>query len=221
MVFSTLARQKADRYWEGSFHHPFVRELQAGTLSSEVFRYYLLQDRYYLEHFSRIYGLIAERTNQPEIKALMAENARHLAEGEVLIREGFFQKLGITEEEVRTTPIAPTADHYVAHMYRQLAEGSLAVACASLLPCPWLYHEIGLRLKPQGSPVEIYQQFIDTYAGEDSKENIVYECQVLDQLYSKASSAEKEAMLAAFYRSSQLEYLFWEMAYTLEKWPLE
>ncbi|MDQ0223377.1 thiaminase II [Streptococcus moroccensis] len=221
MRFSTLARKRANRYWEESFHHPFIKELQAGTLSSEIFRYYLLQDRYYLEHFSKIYQIIAERTDNPVIKELMAENSRHLAEGEAMIREAFFKDLGITDEEVAETPIAPTADHYVAHMYRQLAEGSLAVACASLLPCPWLYHEIGLLLKPEGSPVPIYQQFIDTYAGEDSKENIAYECQVLDQLYEKASPEEQEAMLAAFYRSSQLEYLFWEMAYTLEQWPLE
>lgn len=221
MVFSSIARKKADQYWEGSFSHPFVRELQEGSLSSEVFRYYLLQDRYYLEHFSRLYDLIARQTDDPVIKDLMATNAQHLAEGEAMIREEFFHQLGIGEEEIRATPIAPTAHHYVAHLYRQLAEGSLAVACASLLPCPWLYHEIGLRLKPKGSPVPIYQQFIDTYAGEDSKENIAFECQVLDDLYDQASPKEQEAMVEAFYRSSQLEYLFWEMAYSLEKWPLE
>lgn len=221
MTFSKLAREYADRYWEGSFNHPFIKELQQGNLSSEVFRYYLLQDRYYLEHFSKIYGLIAEKTENTSIKELMAANSIHLAEGEALIREEFFKKLDITDEEIANTAIAPTADHYVAHMYRQLAEGSLAVACASLLPCPWLYHEIGIRLKPFGSPVEIYQQFIDTYAGEDSKENIAYECKVLDQLYDEASAEEQKAMLEAFYRSSQLEYLFWDMAYNLEKWPLE
>lgn len=221
MNFSQQARQRADRYWEGSFSHPFIKELQDGTLSPDIFRYYLLQDRYYLEHFSIIYSMIADRSDNRVIRDLMRQNAQHLAEGEELIRQSFFEELGITEEDVSKTDIAPTADHYVAHMYRQLTEHSLAVACASMLPCPWLYHEIGQRLKPKGSPNKIYQQFIDTYAGEDSKKHVEYECQILDQLYQEANSEEKEAMIDAFYRSSQLEYLFWDMAYTLEKWPLE
>lgn len=221
MSFSRLARQQADAYWEGSFHHPFITELQSGELAPEIFRYYLLQDRYYLEHFSKLYDLIAAKAEQIEVRTLMAANARHLAEGEALIREAFFTVLGIDQEEIDRTPIAPTADHYVAHLYRQLAQGPVSVAVASLLPCPWLYHEIGLRLKPQGSPNPLYQQFIDTYAGEDSKENIAYECRVLDQLYEIASPEEQAAMLAAFYRSSQLEYKFWDMAYQLETWPLE
>lgn len=44
--------------------------------------------------------------------------------GELAIRETFFEELAITEEEVALTPIAPTAYHYVSHMYRQLIEGT-------------------------------------------------------------------------------------------------
>ena len=49
-----------------------------------------------------------------------------------------FEELAITEEEVAATPIAPTAYHYVSHMYRQLIEGTPKTAAASMLPCSWL-----------------------------------------------------------------------------------
>ncbi|AQP52769.1 thiaminase II [Vagococcus penaei] len=219
-MFTKLAREIANPYWEGSFTHPFITKLADGTLSDEVFRYYLIQDRYYLEHFSRIHEMIAARTTDPDIRDIMLMGAEHLDAGELMIRTDFFHELGITDEEVANTPIAPTAYNYVSHMYRQLAEGTINTAVAGLLPCPWLYHEIGLRLVKTGSPKKIYQDWIETYSGDDSAEDIVKQCQVLDRLYAESSELEQEAMLDAFYISSQMEYLFWEMATTLQTWPL-
>ena len=90
-----------------------------------------------------------------------------------------------------------------------------------MLPCPWLYQAIGEQLIKQSSPHEMYQRWIMTYAGEDSKEAVQYECGVIERLYQEATEQTKEEMIEAFYRSCQFEYLFWEMAYTHETWKLE
>ena len=58
MTFTKLAREEAAVFWDGSFSHPFIQSLAAGDLAPEIFRYYLLQDRYYLEHFSKLYHYI-------------------------------------------------------------------------------------------------------------------------------------------------------------------
>ena len=221
MTFTEKAMEVSKRYWQGSFEHPFVTGLQDGTLGDSIFRYYLLQDRYYLEHFSKLYQIISDASDDAEVKELMRRNSQHLAEGEQLIREEFFQELGIDEEEIKNTPIAPTAYNYVSHLYRQLAEKNVVVACAGMLPCPWLYQAIGEQLIKQGSPHEMYQRWIMTYAGEDSKEAVQYECGVIERLYEEATDETKEEMIEAFYRSCQFEYLFWEMAYIHETWKLE
>ncbi|MDU2286685.1 MAG: thiaminase II, partial [Enterococcus faecalis] len=124
MTFTEQAKEQAQASWQGSFQHPFITELHEGTLSSTIFRYYLIQDHYYLKHFSQLYRLIAAQTQQPRLKKLLLTNAENLALGELAIRETFFEELAITEEEVAATPIAPTAYHYVSHMYRQLIEGT-------------------------------------------------------------------------------------------------
>jgi len=62
VLFTEIVRAQTKPYWEGSFLHPFLTELQAGTLPMEKFRYYLIQDCYYLTHFARLYALVAERT---------------------------------------------------------------------------------------------------------------------------------------------------------------
>lgn len=124
MTFTEQAKDQAQASWQGSFQHPFITELHEGTLSPTIFRYYLIQDHYYLKHFSQLYRLIAAQTQQPRLKKLLLTNAENLALGELAIRDTFFEELAITEEEVAATPIAPTAYHYVSHMYRQLIEGT-------------------------------------------------------------------------------------------------
>lgn len=38
--------QQAAPLWQESFDHPFIKELAAGSLPTDTFRYYLKQDRY-------------------------------------------------------------------------------------------------------------------------------------------------------------------------------
>ncbi|WP_251866394.1 thiaminase II [Enterococcus malodoratus] len=218
MTFTELARKEAAYYWEASFEHPFVQSLAAGDLAPEIFRYYLLQDRYYLEHFSKLYSYIAEQTKDEEVQAQLRENAEHLKLGEMAIREEFFSELAIDEKEIQETPIAPTAYHYVSHMYRQLIDGTASTAFAGMLPCAWLYQEIGVRLIESGSPHPLYQRWIETYAGEDAAEGIKKERALLDRLYEESPKEEQQKMIDAFVISSKMEYAFWEMAAKLEKW---
>ncbi len=218
MTFTEKARQAAAASWQGSFSHPFITELQAGTLDQNIFRYYLIQDHYYLKHFNRLYTLTAEQTSHPELKAMLYRNAEHLALGELAIRKDFFEELEITENELAVVPVAPTAYHYVSHLYRQLLEGTPNAAAASLLPCSWLYQELGTSLLSKQSPVPIYQRWIESYAGADTLENVQQERAVIDQLYTESTPEVQEKMMEAFIISSEMEYAFWEMSYQRETW---
>ena len=218
MLFTELAREKSSIFWERSFEHPFIQGLVSGELAPEVFRYYLLQDRYYLEHFSKLYFLIAEKSDSEEIQAHLRLNAEELKNGEIFVREGFFKELEIGEQEILETPVAPTAYHYVSHMYRQLVDGTVNTAIAGMLPCAWLYHEIGLRLIDRGSSNALYQRWIETQASEEAAAQIEKECAIINQLYQESNESEREKMLEAFVISSKMEYEFWEMSMNLEKW---
>ncbi|TWW13131.1 hypothetical protein LABALGNA3A7_09370 [Dellaglioa algida] len=118
MLFSEKVRRESNDWWERSFEHPFIKQLVDGSLPAETFRYYLIQDHYYLKHFSKIHQLVGEQSNDAEIKKLMFASAEGLAQSESAIRDDFFKELNITDEEIEQTGIAPTAYHYVSHMYR-------------------------------------------------------------------------------------------------------
>lgn len=216
--FTKLVREKHDYIWQKSMNHSFIQQLANGSLSKAVFRYYLLQDNYYLIHFSRIYKFIAESTDDEGLKHFFELESQNFEQGEQAIREQFFKDLNITDNEIRQTKIAPTAYHYVSHIYKNLYTEPIAVTLASLLPCPWLYFEISQKLIHKRSPDKIYQRWIETYSGDEMANNIKQFRDIIDRYAKSATSSELQKMDDSFMISSQLELNFWQMAMTQENW---
>ncbi|GEP24819.1 thiaminase II [Lentilactobacillus diolivorans] len=210
--------QLAEPLWQESFNHPFIKELAAGNLPTDTFRYYLKQDRYYLQNFGDLHKQIADHISSPKIKEFLYAGAEGLHDDEADVRKTFFQELAITPAEIEATPIAPNAYSYVSHMYHELHEGSPARAAAALLPCYWLYNEIGKKLIKNGSPVKIYQQFIDTYDSDGFTDATNEMIKIVDELGAAANSDEQKGMKTAFVRSSWFELHFWGMAYEHQQW---
>ena len=100
MEFTDIAMELSKEAWQASFHHPFILQLQEGNLEPSIFRYYLIQDAYYLKSFSEAYHLLADKTSNEEMKRLLKQNAQSLVEGELFIRQQFFKELGISDQEM-------------------------------------------------------------------------------------------------------------------------
>lgn len=204
--------------WKKSHEHPFVQELVAGTLTEKQFRYYLLQDCYYLIHFSKAHELLADKTDNQAIREIQLSCQAGLQASEIDIRDMFFETLNITDEEYQQMIIAPTAYQYVNHIYRHVFTGSVETAIASLLPCYWLYNELGQTFVEKGSPVPLYQEWIETYDSEGFSSVTQTQIDLVDRLAEQASDETRAKMKEAFLISSQYELNFWEMSYQIETW---
>ena len=220
MSFSQLLRKEADAIWEASFQHPFVTKLGNGTLDIGSFRYYVLQDSYYLSHFARVQALGAAKAVDLETTSRMAHHAQNTYEAELSLHENFMKKLGITKEEIDAFIPAPTAYAYTSHMYRAAYEGHLGDIIAAILPCYWLYHEIGERLKGCKPEETIYQEWIGAYGSDWFRTLVEEQIKRLDAIAETVTEADRKRMKQHFIISSQYEYSFWEMAYKLEEWPV-
>jgi thiaminase (transcriptional activator TenA) len=221
MTFSKELRKEADPIWEASFHHPFVTGIADGTLSLESFRYYVLQDAYYLSHFARIQALGAAKAADLHTTNRLAIHAQGTYEAELSLHENFSKRLGITEEEKQNFVAAPTAYAYTSHLYRAAYTGQLGDIIAALLPCYWLYYEIGERLLCATPDEPIYQEWIQAYGGDWFRDLVEEQINRLDEIAQKVTEEDRKRMKEHFIISSQYEYSFWEMAYRLEDWPVQ
>lgn len=218
-TFTEELRKKADQIWESNLNHPFVEGIANGNLPLENFKYYVLQDSYYLSHFARIQALGAARAEDLFTTSRLAAHAQGTNEAELALHEKFIKQLYVTEEELAAFEPAPTAYHYTSHLYRVAASGSLGEIIAAILPCYWIYHEIGERFEGAQPKEKIYKEWIAAYGGEWFGQLVQEQINRLDDLAMNASNSERKKMTQHFLLSCQYEYLFWEMAYSLEKWP--
>ena len=94
------------------------------------------------------------------------------------------------------------------------------MSVAALLPCFWIYWEVGKRLLETAEPDNPYQAWIDTYADESFAEGVRKVIAIGDQMAAAASPTTRNQMSRAFVRASQLEWMFWDSAWRLERWPV-
>jgi thiaminase (transcriptional activator TenA) len=220
-TFTEILREKAGAIWDANLEHPFVQGIASGELDLESFRYYVLQDSYYLSHFARVQAIGASRAEDLITTSRMAAHAQGTSQAELSLHEKFIKQLQVTSEELENFEPAPTAYAYTSHLYRVAAAGSLGEIIAAILPCYWIYYDIGQQLKGATPDEPIYQEWIAAYGGEWFGELVQEQLDRLDELAETASEKEKKRMVDHFVISCQYEYLFWEMAYTFEKWPIK
>jgi len=218
MTFCEEVRKECNAIWEASFQHPFVRSLAEGSLPEDVFRYYVLQDSYYLKHFAKVHALAAVQARDLPTVKRFAQHAEETCGAEISLHEGFFDLLGVTEKDLADFKPAPAAYAYTSHLYRAAMEGELAATLSALLPCYWLYYEIGERLKNAKPEHPIYDKWIATYSSEWFEAATKEQITRLNQLTESLSPARREEVKAHFIKSSYYEWQFWEMAWTKEQW---
>ena len=78
----------------------------------------------------------------------------------------------------------------------------------------------GARPDRDTSQQNQYADWIATYASEEFRLLAEWLRGYLDRLAPRPTRAERSALENAFLTSSRYEYLFWEMGYTKERWPV-
>lgn len=217
MEFCDELRQKTQFYWEASFNHPFVQGIADGSLPLEKFKFYMLQDAFYLKHYTKVLALAAAKATHDDDIQYFLNTSRFIHEAELELHRTTFQDLGVTSEEIDAFEVAPAAYNYVSHMYNAVHNGDVSEAFAAMLPCPWLYQEIGQRLKYAQPNVMLYKQWIDLYASDDMKQSIEKQKLMLNR-YAKEQPSKQKTLKSHFERSCYYEWMFWDMSWTMQTW---
>lgn len=196
---------------------PFNAELAAGTLSRERFTRYIVQDAHYLIGFGRALAIAAAKAPHPDQIVQFARAAETAIVVERALHGGFFRDYGIGAEEFAATPLTPACDHYVSWLLATAWSQPYEVVLGALLPCFWIYAEIGRDIHAHAAPGNPYRAWIDTYAGEDFADEVARMIAATD-MAAEASPSLHERMQRAFAQATRLEYLFWEGAYLGSTW---
>ena len=217
-TFSRQAWARNAGLYEAIRTMPFNAELAAGVLSEERFRHYIVQDAHYLVGFGRALALAAAKAPNTGRIVQFAKNAEVAIVVERALHGSFFEQFAITQETFAKTPLSPTCHHYVSYLLATGYAEPYEVLLGSLLPCFWIYAEVGRDIHARATTPNPYQAWIDTYAGEEFHHAVEAVIEATDEVSDAASPALRDRMHAAFTRATQLEWAFWDAAYRLETW---
>ena len=180
----------------------------------------MMQDAYYLKNYTKVLAIAASKATTNEDINYFLETASFINAAELELHRTVFQELGCTEKELEEFEPAPAAYNYVSHMYNAAHNGDVAEAFAAMLPCPWLYQEIGEKYKNAKPGVKLYEEWIAIYSSPDYKEKIELQKSMMNRFAEE--QPEKVARLKShFKKSCYYEWKFWEMPWTFEDWKGE
>lgn len=214
--FSEELRAEAKPIWDRIFQKLFLWEIKDGSLPLAKFQYYLGQDYLYLEGFARAVAMALAKA--PNSQALEDLSHRVLTPVERPLHHKLVAAAGLTMEDVKLAKHSPTNAAYVNHMLKTASLHGLGATAAALLPCPWTYHELKNELGPSEHP--LYGQWTEFYVAGLLQDSVDAWRGFVDEAAKEASPAELETMREAFMISSRYEFMFWDMAYSMEQWPI-
>ena len=219
--FSTQLRHRADRIWRAIESHPFLHELHAGALPMNRFTYFILQDYVYLLDFAQVLCLGGAKSPDLETLELFTRHALAAVEVERAFHASFGKSLGLSRKQLDGVAKGPVTEAYSGHLQSVARSGTLGEIVAAVLPCYWIYGEVGRRLyKNRPKKPQIYRQWIETYAAESFWQPVREQIRLMDRLGAGANRSERILMAEHFILSSRYEFLFWDQAYHLDHWPV-
>ncbi|WP_024816905.1 bifunctional hydroxymethylpyrimidine kinase/phosphomethylpyrimidine kinase [Arthrobacter sp. 31Y] len=194
---------------ESIYGLPFIQQLQSGALPERDFNYYLAQDAIYLNGYSRVLARAGALAPTEEEQLFWAKASQQCLEVESELHRNW---LSTREAPTGTGPVTKS---YVDHLLATSASGSYAVVLAAILPCYWLYAEVGQQLHAAyvdaGAPADhSYAAWLKTYADEDFAAATRKAINLTDAAGLAASGAERGAMMEAFTQSCRYETAFFD-----------
>jgi thiaminase/transcriptional activator TenA len=207
-----------DELWTGiqpiyakTIQHPYLTGLADGTLPRDRFEFYLQQDALFLNEYSITLKMLASKAPREEWRKTLTKHATEAIDTERQLHDSILK--GKTAREM-----APTNYAYSNHLSATVAQRPFAEGLAALLPCYWIYQEVGQELKKRGSKNADYQRWIDQYSDDSYREAVRQVLGMMNAEAERLDPAARERVKHAFTVSARYEYMFWDMAWRKERW---
>ncbi len=200
--------------------HPFLAGLTDGSLEPDAFAFYVVQDALYLRGYAQALAEVATRAPDTAGLEMFARHAADVIAVERALHGSLLSELGVDPASAEAAEPAPTTLAYTSYLLAAARGGSYAEGVGAVLPCYWIYWEVGKELLRRGSPNPRYQQWIRAYGAEEYGDAVRDVITVADGLGPGLAPSERALVHRHFRTTSRYEWMFWDMGYRKQSWPL-
>lgn len=214
MTFTKQLWDETQPIYDAILELPFNQELMQGTLRKDRFEFYIKQDALYLADFGRALAIAGVKATDSEVFKQFLDFADGAVVVERALHEHYMTEFD-TKLDIEKSPACLAYTHF---LLSTAAIRDYPEVVAALLPCFWIYREVGNYIYDRAAKDNFYQDWIDTYAGEEFSEGVDRAIELTDQAAEEATEPQRQAMRKAYEYSARLEWMFWDSAYRLEEW---
>jgi thiaminase II len=169
-----LDRPDVKHIWKAFTKHEFLQKLGDGTLSSEAFKHFLVQDYLYLANFARMTALSGYKSKTIDEISTSSRFVLHIEE-EMTLHLDYCREFGLSKENIEgkkeslanvaysrwLLDIGQSEDWMALHM--ALASCSIGYQVSALLL------QADVKTKRVGNP---YYKWIESYSGDDYQNSV-------------------------------------------------
>jgi thiaminase (transcriptional activator TenA) len=200
--------------------HPFIEGLTSGELDIDSFVHFISQDTHYLQDYVRTLLILAAKSSDFEVTKMLTTHAAAAAAAETGLHAELMKDLGRDPAELLAFDARPATRAYTTFLVATVFSASFADGLAAILPCFWIYAEVGKHLRQAGSPNPVYQRWIDSYGSDDYLREVTLALDLTDRVGLDLGSEAEAAARRHFAMAARYEWMFWDAAYRRETWPV-
>lgn len=193
--------------WHQILDLPFVRALGEGTLDEDLFAFYLDQDALYLRDYSRALATLSARADTAEAQVHWAAGAHEAIAAESQLHEGWLAN------RARLGGPSPITMGYTNFLRASAAGDDYVVGAAAILPCYWLYEEVGAVLSSQNHADHPYAEWLSMYGGEEFAADVARSLAEVERAFEAASPAQRVRAARAYLSACVYEHEFFDQAH--------
>ena len=193
--------------WHQILDLPFVRALGDGTLDEDLFSFYLDQDALYLRDYSRALAALSARADAAEAQVHWAAGAHEAIAAESQLHEGWLAN------RARLGGPSPITMGYTNFLRATAAGDDYVVGAAAILPCYWLYEEVGAVLSSQNHADHPYAEWLSMYGGEEFAAEVARSLAEVERAFEAASPAQRVRAARAYLSACVYEHEFFDQAH--------
>lgn len=203
--------------WDAYNEHPFVKGIEQGTLDRDRFRFYLIQDYLYLEEYAKVFAIGIAKARSPETSAIFSHYLTAI-NNELNIHGGYFDRLGITEDEIRVTKRSIDNLSYTSYMLRVAYEEGEVEILTAILSCACSYEMIARRMianRPECVDDPFYGDWIRGYSSDEYADENIILTELINKITEDIPDEGLSHLIDVFTYCSRYEMKFWEMSWNM------
>ncbi|WP_058306435.1 thiaminase II [Gracilibacillus massiliensis] len=221
-LFTDRLWERVEPIWSSYLDHPFVKGLGDGTLEQEKFEHWLKQDYVYLIDYARLFAIGSAKAEDLEKMTVFAKLLHGVLDVEMDLHRKYAADFGISKEELEATEPSAITTAYTSYMLNLSQRGGVENVVASVLACEWSYNFIGKSLAkwPGALDDNFYKSWIEMYSSNEFTDLAEETKQLMNQVTEGKPEHELAQIEEIVVKTSQFEYMFWDMVDNKENWPV-